>query len=85
MTLDQLWKEATMYGRPTLYQSTCGKYSCYIVFNTIKHVELKASHPSYLDTPEEALSAAIKVAKEIVESTMTMGEKIKQHLRIGRT
>lgn len=70
--MKELWEEACRYGRPFLYKSENGKFNCWIEFNTIKHVELKAKHEGYKDTPEESLKAAIAKAREIIEAIAGM-------------
>ena len=75
-----LWDKARLYGKVSLYTHDDGTVSCTITFNSIKHTELKANSGYGLKCPEKALEAAIKTADEIVQSTTSMGEKIKSLL-----
>lgn len=75
--LCDLFKEARSYGRVNLFTNDNGTYSCTIRFNSIVHSELKALSKFDHQTPEEAILAALTVAKEIVKSLSNLNEQLK--------
>ena len=77
--LGELWQEALQYGRITIYTMESGKNFVTIAFNTIHHVKLEAQSP-IVDTPEEAMTLAIKKAQEIIDSMVDLKHRQQQKL-----
>ena len=65
--LEELWGIASLYGRVQIYTFDDGAFSCHIKFNTINHVELKATGYSK-NTVMEAVRMAIENSQLIVSS-----------------
>lgn len=81
MNMKQLWDEASLYGRVSLSTMNDGKLYCKIEFNTIKHIELKATSGFDEPTPEAAIAAAIQQAKVIVASLASAADDITKRIK----
>jgi len=64
--LNVLFERARQYGRVYLYTADDGTYSVSITFTTIKNTSLKAESGFRHVTPQEAFTAAIAAAENIV-------------------
>lgn len=83
--MKELFDEARCYGRVNLFTSDDGTYSVDIRFNTKGHVELKARSGYDHTSPEQALKAAIKEAKSIVDQSEDLVKRIKDNLGLVDT
>ena len=67
MTLDALFKEARRYGKVYIHTHDDGTYSCKIACMTPQSVSLEFNAGYKNVSPDEALTKAIKAAKEYVK------------------